>query len=322
MRAREGTWGVVTVALCVLAVEACDRSAPPNGTGGDDCGPGQLVESDEGSVCVFRRDQPLVIEGGFTCPASFEHRMDTATAIACSARRLDLLPQPVCAQIDGPCDASAPGRSPNGREASAPVLSEASTNELGECIHPCSSVDDCGPIPEFRACENGACVWIGCQTDAQCENRATPGYPQVCRPFSDGTRECADVCQTLADCGPVTPGSRAEAGLIDCVDGGCVPIGCQRDAQCHTPAVCGAQERGASQCMFPCETVADCARSAQIELGLDGPDPNDPFTTEDAFVCRHGLCRGKLGCKQDADCTRWFGDETMTCRTSEALAGG
>jgi hypothetical protein len=317
MRAHGRRWVFGVVAIAVLV--GCDQSAPPEMAGGegDECGAGRLVASAEGEVCVFRRDQPLVIEGGFTCPASVEHRIDTATSIVCSARRLELLPPAVCAQIDGPCDASGPAGSANERGASEPLLSAASTSELGECIHACKDDADCsagGPRASWSTCESGACVFIGCQDDAQCANRSDPPDQQsVCRPFSDGTRGCARPCETVADCGT---GERIDAGLVDCIDGGCVTVGCQRDAQCGALRVCGAQPQGAAACTFLCETASDCAHAAQQEAGLDGPDPNDPFTTEDRFVCRHGVCSFRLGCRDDGECSRWFGAEDLVCRMS------
>jgi hypothetical protein len=274
------------------------------------CGSGQRIGSDDGDVCVFRRDQPLVIEGGFMCPASFDHRIDTATAIACSASRSELLPPAACAMIEGPCDSRAP-RLPSA--ASAPGQAAATDDgpdvgAPGECVRPCATEQDCPN--DFFACDRGECVWAGCENDEECT--ASGRSAQVCRPVPQGGRNCVDRCDSADDCGPERDGLIRSA----CVDRGCIYWReCERDADCDSPTVCGGTNDG-NECMFPCETVADCARNAQLELGLDAPDPNDPFTTEDAFVCLHGLCRGRLGCREDVDCTRYFGENDMVCQLS------
>jgi hypothetical protein len=194
----------------------------------------------------------------------------------------------------------------------------------GECIRACSVVADCvlesGPVPasEDIVCNAGACQNRGhCRTDKDCSSH--PGT--VCRADAAGFRGCVDACESTADCG-----ERVFDRGIECVDGGCKLVGCSSDAQCVPAIVCEDQPAGSCEprvcalgrdgipgCTALCETAEDCAARAREELGLSEPDPNDPWTSADGFVCRHGLCRGKeLGCASDADCRAM--NPTLSCR--------
>jgi len=124
-----------------LAVLASCGDAGSNAAS-DACEQGMLIESGAGQVCVFRRDQALVIEGGFDCPEPFEFRFDTPSSIACSPHALDRLPAEVCAELPESCDsaehgpqAGAGGESDSGSTCGRPAGTFDATYQLrsGDC---------------------------------------------------------------------------------------------------------------------------------------------------------------------------------------------
>lgn len=282
----------------VLVLASCATNAQDDAP--TVCGQGKLIEDDSSAFCVYHLDEPLVIEGGFECPASFEFRLEMASSIACGNRtlRLENLPHAVCTEIGEQCEL-------------AQLRSHDTVERMGgpgECIRPCETVADCAlgdsgtHGQDNYACVDGACKYTGCNDDDECAIDI-PQPVTVCRPdLYEAVPNCKDACEERADC--FSEGDRPEEQWrVDCVDGACVPVGCTMDSQCHSPGACLDTGHGYRDCAFRCVTPEDCAAAAQEELGLDGVDPNDPFTEASAFVCRQGACRGKpMGCASDDDC--------------------
>jgi len=203
------------------------------------------------------------------------------------------------------------------REGSTGADAEPAQADLAHCASACSSAADCVSDPSSRlydqdnyACNDGECVHLGCNSDVEC---AAVAPNTVCRLDLDSPR-CTDACVELSDCGD---GERVDSGLIECVEGGCTYVGCSTDAQCPASSKCIWAHDGIRDCAFPCDTADDCAQHAQEELGLTGPDPNDPFTHPEGFVCLQGICFGNVpGCTSDAECLG-LGWEAAVCHMPE-----
>jgi len=296
--------------VLVLAACTASREAAP-------CRHGIAVQAERGMVCVFRRDQPLVIEGGFSCPADFGFRIDGPGAIACSSFDADALPREVCTAVPGACEPAgeAPARPATPEDGGA--SREPSGPELAECVKPCASPADCvvrgdrTRDEDNYACRDGGCIYLGCYDDSECSM-----FGELCRTDPYG-RRCVRPCETTSECvdgeRSETGASRADLGLIECVDGGCAYVGCKSDANCPFTTQCIVERNGVRDCARPCESPDDCARLAQLELGLDGPHPNDPWTHAEGFVCLSGICWGNVpSCTRDDECSGLASD--AVCR--------
>jgi hypothetical protein len=88
----------------------------------------------------------------------------------------------------------------------------------GVCMSACQSDEQCAAL---HSCEDGECVETGCKTDRECV--FTSGDPSaLCH---DG--KCLAPCDTDSDC------STADQRFNVCVDGECVFVGCETDAECR-----------------------------------------------------------------------------------------
>jgi hypothetical protein len=84
--------------VVAFGLVACAESSPP-------CEPqGQAFDASEGRFCLYSSDSPLVIQGGFECPAQLPFRFDTEAGIACSERDLPQLPESVCERLGAECE--------------------------------------------------------------------------------------------------------------------------------------------------------------------------------------------------------------------------
>jgi hypothetical protein len=101
------------------------------------------------------------------------------------------------------------------------------------CVPQCSTPSDCdlGAGAAYDAdnyiCDNGGCVYGGCNDDAECQatNAAT-----ACQDFGNGILACVLTCSTVADC---DQGQLAfDADNYACADGYCEYTGCNSDAEC------------------------------------------------------------------------------------------
>lgn len=159
------------------------------------------------------------------------------------------------------------------------------------CVASCASSADCEiGVPPWAArnfaCEAGACRWLGCLEDGDC-NVLSDG---VCRP-RDGAMDCMARCTTSADCGRFE--ATSDADNFVCETGACRWLGCLSDFECATESTVSFLCRsfgGRPECTRPCFDVLDCARA----------DADEPYTT-DNFACEAGACRW-LGCRSDAEC--------------------
>jgi hypothetical protein len=99
------------------------------------------------------------------------------------------------------------------------------------CVNRCTTTADCDFGDAFAdadnfACNDGACLYTGCNTDAECE-ATFPGT--LCRdigPFFF----CVNSCNTTAHCAGSGPAH--DADNYSCVDSVCDYTGCHSDAEC------------------------------------------------------------------------------------------
>jgi hypothetical protein len=163
------------------------------------------------------------------------------------------------------------------------------------CRPVCSSPADCATpnSPAYDAdnytCQNGACIYAGCLSDAEC-NAQTPGW--LCRLLPlVGTKACVKACGTPADCA-ASSGATYDADNYTCDSGGCTHHGCNNDAECNQDypgRVCRPDGTGEKSCYPTCTTVQDCASSGGAAYDADN------------YACVSGLCN-YLGCQSDAEC--------------------
>ncbi len=135
--------------------------------------------------------------------------------------------------------------------------------ELGKCVTRCRDDSQCNG----GSCAGGKCVQ--CTTDAHCE----------------AGRTCVS-----GQCQAACTGDGACAGFDRCVDGHCVPSGCQSDRECvaatrNVDERCGAD----GKCIVPCETDLECGSPTSFSF----------------FACIDQQCT-YVGCESDKDCRLFF----------------
>ena len=104
---------------------------------------------------------------------------------------------------------------------------------LATCQYACNGPADCDfGSPPYDAdnytCTNGACVYQGCNGDAECQTLGN----YVCRPIQGGTLDtCQVACVTVADCDLGSP--PYDQDNYACEGGVCVYQGCNDNAECQ-----------------------------------------------------------------------------------------
>lgn len=175
------------------------------------------------------------------------------------------------------------------------------------CYPACTQAADCA-VPNTTlydanhfACTKGACVWLGCQSDADC-TYAGEGYK--CGPDpSSPVPKCLASCKAVSDCAQPNDPTKS-ADNFSCDGGVCHWRGCQTDEECQAAAnstnvVCDAS-KGFPQCTQTCMQAADCATDSKLY------DANN-------FTCEDGLCRW-LGCMSDSECQQGLMMMNAVCR--------
>jgi hypothetical protein len=96
---------------------------------------GEHVSTAQGEFCVYAGDSPLVIEGGFVCPAQLPFRFDASDGVACAERDLEQLPASVCARIGAACESAGdpePGARPVEQQPGQPPAAEDPWRDIAE----------------------------------------------------------------------------------------------------------------------------------------------------------------------------------------------
>jgi hypothetical protein len=161
------------------------------------------------------------------------------------------------------------------------------------CKEACSVPADCSNsgVPwngvDNYACENGACVYTGCNNEAECLALAAD---YVCRAYPGNPYAgCVKACSVPEDCSMGVSGY--DADNYSCDNGGCMYRGCNTDEECDETfpgRVCRRDSTGYGSCWETCSTAADCVLTGAAQ-------------DEDNFTCSGGLCT-YIGCHNDAEC--------------------
>ena len=164
-------------------------------------------------------------------------------------------------------------------------------------------------------CDNGRCVYLGCLSDAECDEiyevvTAATGRVYRCnKNGAYGYPECTPVCSEDADCDLYGQGSSTQYAYdfdnYKCESGLCVYTGCLSDAECETTTYssdykCLPQEYDGKTlkiCTISCSTAADCSNSAYPEK---------------FYECRNSQCVAK-SCENDEWCAEYM-TEDYVCK--------
>lgn len=175
------------------------------------------------------------------------------------------------------------------------------------CYPHCSTVADCfseeaGPPfdGDNYACEDGLCIYKGCNDDQECVDMYDPSYGCSVYP-GETIKRCNLKCSSVNDCysgsSPALDGDNwaCESGL-------CVYTGCKITQECvdtYGPLYACSVYPGETvwMCNFKCSTVDDCF-SEQSQPAFDG----------DNYACKNGLCV-RTGCNSTQECvdSEWYG---------------
>ena len=194
-------------------------------------------------------------------------------------------------------------------------------NAAKYCVIGCKTASDCVPAGSNAItdgdnynCDNGKCVYLGCLSDAECDEiygAVTAATGRVYRCNKNGAYgypECTPACSNAADCNLYGEGSTQYAYDLDnnkCESGFCVYTGCLSDAECETTMYssdykCLPQEyvgKTLNICTIPCKSAADCA--------------NETYP-EEFYECKNSQCVTK-NCENDEWCKNYIG-ENYSCR--------
>ena len=182
------------------------------------------------------------------------------------------------------------------------------------CQYACTTASDCltgGTSAIYDEdnfkCENGKCIYLGCLSDAECDEvygAVTEATGRVYRCNKNGAYgypECTPTCSNAADCNLYGDGSTQYAYDLDnnkCESGFCVYTGCNSDAECQATTYsdlykCLPQEYAGKTlkiCTVTCQTADDCPNSL--------------------YECKGSRCVMK-SCESDEWCRKY--DENYSC---------
>lgn len=188
------------------------------------------------------------------------------------------------------------------------------------CQYACTTAFDCltgGTSAIYDEdnfkCENGKCIYLGCLSDAECDEvygAVTEATGRVYRCNKNGAYgypECTPTCSNAEDCNLYGEGSTQYAYDLDnnkCENGFCVYTGCNSDAECEVSTYssdykCIEQDYSGKTlkiCIIPCKTAADCANSVY---------------PEEYYECRNSQCIAK-SCESDEWCAENI-DSKFSC---------
>jgi hypothetical protein len=116
-----------------------------------------------------------------------------------------------------------------------------STGGAPSCTPSCRTPADCVPPnaagvaledASHFACTNGACVWLGCRSTAECA-AATHATKVACdQPAGAPAPTCVPTCTSAADCAMQGTGILGDASHYTCVAGRCQWLGCKSTMEC------------------------------------------------------------------------------------------
>ncbi len=168
------------------------------------------------------------------------------------------------------------------------------------CYAACDEPADCAlPVAYYDEdnfeCDSGVCVYLGCHSDDECVDA---GLSVCVDAHGSGVPNCARGCEVAADCSLGVVGF-GEANH-ECVDGGCIYIGCASDADCSAANTVCSDSGTLRSCVPVCEAPADCVTEGSGYV-------------EDNFACDDGVCT-YVTCVSDDQCSAQLGGVPAVCR--------
>lgn len=160
------------------------------------------------------------------------------------------------------------------------------------CLPSCETVADCDLGAAYfdvdnHVCDEGACVYQGCNDDSECEILGN----YLCHQSAGGFSNCTLGCNTPDDC-VIGNGAAYDADNYQCDNGACVYSGCKSDEECDalgSNLVC-RDSGGIKYCLLACNTLSDCILGEGAHRDADN------------FSCNDGVCQ-YLGCHSDRECS-------------------
>ncbi len=108
------------------------------------------------------------------------------------------------------------------------------------CVPACQRPADCVPPGNTAVIDNashfvcnaGACVWLGCQSTAECVATVNTTKVSCEQPPGAPGRTCVPTCTTASDCGSPQGGPLGDSSHYACVAQRCQWLGCKSSAEC------------------------------------------------------------------------------------------
>jgi hypothetical protein len=115
----------------------------------------------------------------------------------------------------------------------APPSCDLACRTAADCVPPGTSSAGLEDASHF-ACTDGACVWLGCRSTAECTT-ATRSRQAACdQPTGAPVPTCVPTCTTAADCATTGTGILGDASHYACKANRCVWLGCKSTTECTT----------------------------------------------------------------------------------------
>ena len=196
--------------------------------------------------------------------------------------------------------------------ATAAGAGGATATPIPVCQVSCTSAADCATagVPIFSAanyaCKAGACAWLGCATDTECQQTfQKAGY--ACDKPAGQLPSCVPTCSASADCATAGVPIYAADHYTCTASGRCEWGGCKSDVECQEtfqkPGYRCGKIAGlkVNSCYQGCNDAADCAIAGA------------PIYSADHYACNAGRCDWK-GCTGDTECQQTFMKSNYVCR--------
>lgn len=219
------------------------------------------------------------------------------------------------AELSGDTEPTEPSETPDEDESQEEPQEPEEPAAEKFCQYACTKASDCVTVASNAVydednfkCENGRCIYLGCLSDAECDEvygavtQATGRVYRCNKNGAYGYPECTPTCSNAADCNLYGEGSTQYAYDLDnnkCENGYCVFTGCLSDAECEATTYsdlykCLPQEYSGKTlkiCTVACQSDGDCSDSGLYE-------------------CKNSQCVAK-SCESDEWCRKY--DEDYSC---------
>lgn len=199
------------------------------------------------------------------------------------------------------------GSSQGGASQGGAAGAAGSASKLPVCVMSCTTAADCAipnsfPATEF-ACENGACVYKGCTSDAICQ-QVFNSQAYLCRD-SLGIKMCVRACATAEGCA-LDQGTYSADNFTCNVDF-CDFKGCLNDEECSITMLTDGYRCAA----MAGSTLKSCQKScaSPAECGMD----SSPAYASTQYACELGICVYK-GCPSDTACKESMVNQSYVCK--------